>query len=128
MSKKRVKKESVEKASKNLLASIEKKLEARDVLKSAKPKRREKKVMIDTGEKPMSLLDAAAKVLAYSTGPMKCREIVSQAISSGYWVAKKGKTPDATLYSSISKEINRKGDESRFVKTGPGSFEKRRNN
>jgi hypothetical protein len=33
-----------------------------------------------------------------------------------------GKTPDATLYSAIIREIKTKGSASRFVKTGRGEF------
>ena len=33
-----------------------------------------------------------------------------------------GKTPAATLYSSILREIQKKGDQARFVKTERGKF------
>ncbi len=40
----------------------------------------------------------------------------------GYWSSPGGKTPDATLYSAILREIDTKGDEARFVKVGRGQF------
>ena len=43
----------------------------------------------------------------------------------GYWSSPGGKTPDATLCSAILREIKVKGDQSRFVKVGPGRFARR---
>ncbi len=37
-------------------------------------------------------------------------------------IAPGGKTPEATLYAAITREIATKGKESRFRKTGPGYF------
>ena len=37
-----------------------------------------------------------------------------------YWTSPGGKTPDATLYSAILREIDTKGAEARFVKTERG--------
>jgi hypothetical protein len=43
----------------------------------------------------------------------------------GYWTSPGGKTPAATLYSAILREIDTKGDASRFVKVGKGQFARR---
>jgi hypothetical protein len=40
----------------------------------------------------------------------------------GYWTSPAGKTPAATLYAGLVKEIRTKGEKSRFRKTGPGRF------
>jgi hypothetical protein len=42
--------------------------------------------------------------------------------AKGYWTSPKGKTPSATLYAALLRELKRKGDAARFVKTGPGQF------
>ena len=40
----------------------------------------------------------------------------------GYWTSPGGKTPSATLYSALLREIDTKGNASRFVKVGKGQF------
>jgi len=72
--------------------------------------------------KKMSGLDAAAKVLGEAGKPMNAKAIVETALAKGYWKTS-GKTPHATLYSGIIREIAAKGSEARFRKTGRGSFE-----
>jgi hypothetical protein len=72
--------------------------------------------------KRMSGLDAAAKVLEESGQPMTAREMVEAAESKGYWKSPGGKTPHATLYSAILREITTKGQDARFRKTERGKF------
>ena len=67
-------------------------------------------------------LDAAARVLAESQEPMTCRQIVEVAAEKGYWKSPGGKTPHATLYSAMIREIAAKGSEARFRKTERGKF------
>jgi hypothetical protein len=76
----------------------------------------------DGGDGKLSGLDAAAKVLAEATEPLGCKQIVEQALAKGYW-SSDGKTPWATVYSAILREIQQKGAESRFRKTARGKFE-----
>jgi hypothetical protein len=38
------------------------------------------------------------------------------------WTSPGGKTPHATLYSAILRELNEKGKDSRFTKTERGKF------
>jgi hypothetical protein len=71
----------------------------------AKPKRL-RKAPAEPKDKKLSALDAAAKVLA----------------GKGYWTSPGGKTPAATLYSAMLREIATKGDQARFTKTGRGHF------
>jgi HB1, ASXL, restriction endonuclease HTH domain len=86
-----------------------------------KPKRRRK----DAGEpqqKKLSALDAAARVLAETGAPMGCKELIGAMAGKGYWMSPGGKTPGATLYSAIAREIAMKGDQARFTKAGRGRF------
>ncbi len=73
------------------------------------------------GEATMSGLDAAAKVLEEAGEPMRCKEIVERAFEAGYW-ASEGKTPSATIYAAILRDMQKEGDESRFRKVGRGLF------
>ena len=73
-------------------------------------------------KKKLSALDAAAKVLGEATEPMASKEMIEAMAAKGYWTSPGGKTPDATLYSAIGREISAKGADSRFRKTGRGRF------
>ena len=68
-----------------------------------------------------SCLDAAVKILTQSGKPMRCKPIVEQAISKKLW-STGGKTPSATLYAAVIREIRDKGSSSRFVKKERGLF------
>ena len=70
----------------------------------------------------LSALDAAALVLRHSGQPMSCPELIAQMAAKGYWTSPHGKTPAATLYAALAREVKVKGAASRFVKTGPGRF------
>ncbi len=70
----------------------------------------------------MSALDAAAKVLSESKQPLRSGELIEQMAAQGYWKSPGGKTPAATLYAAITREINTKGQDARFKKTGRGLF------
>jgi hypothetical protein len=70
----------------------------------------------------LSCLNAAAKVLAEKGVPMNCKEMIEAMATKGYWTTPGGKTPHATLYSSIAREIRDKGKDSRFKKSERGKF------
>ena len=74
------------------------------------------------GTKKASAIDAAAKVLAEEGKPLSCKELIGAMAAKGYWTSPGGKTPAATLYSAILREIDTKGDAARFLKTGRGTF------
>ena len=76
----------------------------------------------DTAKKKLSALDAAAKVLGEATEPMASKEMIEAMATKGYWTSPGGKTPHATLYAAIIREINTKGADARFVKTDRGRF------
>jgi len=93
-----------------------------------KPKRgRKPKADAGTAEGKTSLsqLDAAAKVLGEVTEPMTTKEMVEAMTTKGYWSSPGGKTPHATLYSAILRELQSKGETSRFIKTDRGHFKLR---
>jgi hypothetical protein len=88
-----------------------------------KPRRKVKKSETASGsEQKLSALDAAAKVLAEAGTAMTCQEMIEAMATKGYWVSPGGKTPAATLYSAIAREINTKGGNSRFQKVDRGKF------
>ena len=66
-------------------------------------------------------LSAAVKVLQEANEPLDCKNIVNLMLGKGYWKTN-GKTPEATIYSAIAREIKAKGDNSRFRKTERGKF------
>jgi hypothetical protein len=72
--------------------------------------------------KKASCLDAAARVLAEAGQPMNCKEMIDAMAAKGYWKSPGGKTPAATLYSAILRELATKGADARFVKTERGKF------
>jgi len=73
------------------------------------------------GEKKMSGLDAAAQVLGDHETPLSAGEIVNLADAKGYWHSD-GKTPQATIYAAMIREIAAKGDGARFRKVERGRF------
>jgi hypothetical protein len=72
--------------------------------------------------KQLSAIDAAAQVLAGSKEPMNAKEMIEAMAAKALWTSPGGKTPHATLYSAIIREIALKGKEARFVKTERGKF------
>lgn len=86
--------------------------------KATEPKARQKPERKDG---TMSGLDAAAKILADAGEPLNCKTIVERALEKGLWKTG-GKTPAATVYSAILREIARKGDGARFKKADRGLF------
>jgi hypothetical protein len=75
--------------------------------------------------KKTSALDAAARVLGEAGKPMNCQEMIAAMAAKGYWTSPGGKTPAATLYSAILRELKTKKSEARFRKTERGKFELR---
>ncbi len=72
--------------------------------------------------KKLSALDAAAKVLQEAGGPLNCTQLIETIAAKGYWSSPAGKTPAATLYAAIVREIKTKGAGARFTKTQRGLF------
>jgi hypothetical protein len=72
--------------------------------------------------KRLSALDAAAQVLAASEVPMRAKEMIAAMEAKGLWRSPGGKTPEATLYAAIIREIAAKGTAARFKKHERGVF------
>ena len=70
----------------------------------------------------VSAIDAAAKVLTESSEPLNAKQMIEAMAAKGYWTSPGGKTPHATLYSAILREITAKGNDARFKKTERGHF------
>jgi hypothetical protein len=79
----------------------------------AKPKREAK-------AKRPSGIDLAAKVLASAKEPLNAKTIAERVLAAGWSTS--GKTPHATLYAAMIREIAAKGKDARFKKTERGLF------
>lgn len=81
---------------------------------------------VPSGRGP-SLLDSAAQLLGAlstkeATGGLSTKAIVERLTKQGLWSSPAGKTPSATLYSALLREIHQKKSASRFRRVGPGRF------
>ena len=74
------------------------------------------------GAKRVSALDAAATVLKKVGKPMRSRELIAAMAEQGLWKSPAGKTPHATLYAAILRDIRKNGGASRFRKADRGQF------
>ena len=72
--------------------------------------------------KRVSALDAAAQIIAGAKVPMRAKEMIAEMEAKGLWKSPGGKTPEATLYAAIIREIAAKGDKARFKKHDKGVF------
>ena len=106
---------TTKKATKAALKSIEANLEAIDGAEGRKAAKEPK-------AKKVSALDAAAQVLAAAKEPMNTRQMIEAMAAKGLWTSPGGKTPHATLYAAMLREIKTKGTDARFVKTERGKF------
>lgn len=73
-------------------------------------------------DKRLSAISAAAKILADAGKPTRAKEMIKAASAKGLWSSPKGKTPEATLYAAIIREIAAKGKAARFSKVERGLF------
>jgi len=74
----------------------------------------------NASDRKPSGLDLAAKVLAEAKEPLQAKAIAERAIAAGWKTS--GKTPHATLYAAMIREIAKKGKDARFIKTDRGLF------
>lgn len=71
----------------------------------------------------VSALDAAVLVLASAPAEgLSAKAMIEQIVAQGLWASPAGKTPEATLYAAITREIGRKGKAARFRKVDRGRF------
>jgi len=72
--------------------------------------------------KRMGAIDAAAQVLAEAAEPLSAKQMIERMTAQKLWNSPGGKTPEATLYAAIVREIAAKGRAARFVKVDRGRF------
>jgi hypothetical protein len=90
---------------------------------NSRPKQRSKTAPeAGDGDDKLSAIDSAAKVLAEAGEPLNAKQMIEAMAAKGYWTSPGGKTPHATLYSAILREITVRGDAARFKKTQRGHF------
>ncbi len=77
----------------------------------------------DAKPKRVSAIDAAVQVLQQAGAPMNTKEMIAAMHEQGLWQSPAGKTPHATLYSAILREMTTKGADARFRKVERGRFE-----
>ena len=90
--------------------------------KAAPAKKAKAKPAANGKAKKLSAIDAAAQVLALSKEPMNAKQIIEAMADKGLWTSPGGKTPWATLYSAIAREVGTKGKAARFKKADRGKF------
>lgn len=101
---------------------------AAEATSAAKPKRGKRVTEATTpteappAEKKLSAIAAAAKVLTEVGQPMNSKQLIEAMTEKGYWTSPGGKTPEATLYAAIAREIKTKGDQARFTNPDRGLF------
>jgi hypothetical protein len=95
---------------------------ARSKKTAAKAPAKEPKTKKPKSDRKLSALDAAAKVLGESGQPRGTKEMIEAMAEKGYWTSPAGRTPHATLYAAILREISTKGKEARFQKVERGKF------
>ena len=61
-------------------------------------------------------------MLATAKEPMTTRQMIELMAAKKMWTSPGGKTPRATLYAAIHREILKKGNEARFKKAARGKF------
>jgi len=66
-------------------------------------------------------LNVAYDILIEKGQPLHSKKITQIALNKG-WLKTAGKTPEATMYSLLIVDINKKKEKSRFIKTGPSIF------
>jgi hypothetical protein len=76
----------------------------------------------DAKPKRISALDAAAEVLRKAGTPMRSQDLIAAMADQGLWKSPAGKTPHATLYAAILREVGAKGNAARFKKVERGLF------
>ena len=108
----------------DMAAKAQKKAKKKTAKKAGK--KTEKKATAKAPAKPKadkkkSGLDYAAEALRRSSKPLNAKTIAERAITAG-WVTN-GKTPHATLYAAMLREVAAKGSASRFRKVDRGLFE-----
>ncbi len=113
---------SAKKTTKTAAAKPRKATTTKTKASKASPTAKATKTRKPKADGKMSALDAAAKVLAGSSEPMTTKQLIEAMAAKELWTSPGGKTPHATLYSAIAREISVKGSDARFAKAERGKF------
>lgn len=70
---------------------------------------------------PMTLTQAAQAVLSQVATPLHVDELTHRVLDQGLW-STSGKTPSASMYSMIHRNIETLGEASPFLQTAPATF------
>ena len=70
---------------------------------------------------PVPVSGVWAKVPEEAGEPPSCKASIKRALEAGYWQSE-GKTPHATVYSAILREMQKKGYDARFRKVERGKL------
>ena len=92
------------------------------IAEAAAPSKRRRKAPAAAKAKKISAVEASVQALAEAGQALTCQEMIATMAAKGYWTSPGGKTPHATLYSAILREITTQGASSRFVKAERGKF------
>jgi len=111
-----------DRARKAAIAEIQNRLDGKPADAAAGKKAKGSKAPKEKKAKRVSALDAAAQVLVASKKPMRAVEMIAEMEAKGLWKSPGGKTPEATLYAAIIREIAAKGNAARFKKHDRGVF------
>ena len=87
-----------------------------------KPAKEPAKTPTKSAPPRLSALDAAAQVLVAGDKPMRVKDLIEQMEAKKLWKSPGGKTPEATLYAAMLREIQAKKSEARFKKIERGLF------
>ena len=77
--------------------------------------------VVPPAPKAIAGLDAAALVLKEASEPLNAQDLITRILERGLWKTE-GKTPAATIYAAMIREIKAKGSDSRFQKVDRGRF------
>lgn len=95
--------------------------------KAARPRKAAAGATRPRAKARMSALDAAAQVLAglpakAAAEGLSAGELIERMARERLWTSPGGKTPAATLYAAMVREITKRKGESRFRRPSPGRF------
>ncbi len=90
--------------------------------KQPKESKRAPKAVKEAQPRADGCLTIAARLLADSKEPLGTKTLIEMMAAKGLWTSPGGKTPAATLYAAIVREISTKGKDARFRKADRGLF------
>ena len=117
----KAKKKKTRKSAKKATKAPKARKGAKQQPKATKPQVARKPTAADK-PKRISALDAAAQVLQKAGKPMTSKALIAAMAEQKMWSSPNGKTPHATLYSAMLREISAKGAKARFTKVDRGLF------